>query len=174
MLNSFVAMRRIFAGLLCLLLTLLAASSALAQASFDVLIESPVAGQAVQGQVEIIGNTDTFDFLAYELSFTSQDDATNTWFQIKRSTEPVRYDTLGLWDTGNLIDGNYSLRLVVELSDQEPVTVFVRDLRVRNYSPVETNTPAPTAEEVAGATPTASATPPPPLRPQRCHPTRPR
>lgn len=162
MLNSLVAMRRILVGLPCLLLTLLAASRALAQASFDVLIESPVAGQAVQGQVQISGNTDTFDFEAYELSFSSQDDATNTWFPIRRSNTPVRYDTLGVWDTGNLIDGTYSLRLVVELSDEEPVTVYVRDLRVRNYTPVETDTPAPTAETALDVTPTASATAAPP------------
>jgi hypothetical protein len=155
-------MRRLIAGLLCLLLTLVGASRVLAQASFDVVIESPAAGQAVQGQVEITGNTGTFGFTAYELSFSAQDDPTQTWFPIQRSSEPVRYDTLGVWDTGNLIDGTYSLRLVVELSDEEPVTVIVRDIRVRNYTPVETNTPAPTSANAVVGTATPSPTPEPP------------
>ena len=162
MLNSTIAMKRFLTCVLFLYLILLLTSPVFAQAEYDVVIQSPAAGQAVQGLVPVTGNTDTFDFLAYDLSFASESDPTQTWFTIKHSEEAVRYDILGEWDTTTLTDGSYSLRLTVALEDQEPVTVIVAGIRVRNYTPIETNTPAPTTTLDPGATPTSSPTTSPP------------
>jgi hypothetical protein len=50
---------------------------------------------------------------------------------------------LASWDTTTIADGVYRLRVVVNQSDNHSVETVVSDLRVRNYTPVETNTPQP-------------------------------
>lgn len=162
MLNSTIAMKRFISCSLCLYMILLGTIPVSAQAEFDVIIQSPTAGQAVQGLVAVTGNTDTFDFLSYDLAFSSDSDPTQTWFTIQQSEQAVRYDILGEWDTTTLTDGSYSLRLTVALEDRESVTVVVPGIRVRNYTPIETNTPAATATLDPGATATPSPTLAPP------------
>lgn len=125
-------------------------------------IHAPVNGQAVQGLVEILGNTAVEGFSAYELAFMLEGDPTQTWFPIIRSTEPVEDGQLGEWRTSTLTDGSYSLRLTVEIQGQAPEIILVEGLRVRNYTAVETNTPAPTQTLAPGVLPTATATDLPP------------
>jgi len=54
---------------------------------------------------------------------------------------------LAQWDTTGLSDGEYVLRLRVELQDGLSLEVQVPGLRVRNYTPVETATPEPTVPQ---------------------------
>lgn len=161
MIHSLIAMRYFFVWVSFLYLSWLSAvNTAAMQANFDVVIQSPVPGQAVQGVVEIRGNNDTFGFQSYQLAFSFDDDPTQTWFIIAEGDEPVQYDTLGQWDTTSLTDGAYTLRMSVEVENGEPVIVLVEGLRVRNYTPIETDTPGPTALPAAGETisPTSAAT----------------
>jgi hypothetical protein len=65
------------------------------------------------------------------------------------------------WDTSTITDGNYILRLVVTRQDQEPVIFLVEHLRVRNYSPIETDTPTPSPTLAPGDLPTITPTPEP-------------
>ncbi len=125
-------------------------------------IVSPLPGEAVQGRVQVLGNTVVNGFLGYELAFAFRDDPTGTWFVIAQSTLPVEDGPLGEWDTTTLTDGFYTLRLTVQVNGAEPIIFIVPDLRVRNYSPIETNTPAPTVTLVPGVAPTATITPLPP------------
>lgn len=144
----------------CGLLMLLAFSPAY-QASFTVNVYAPESGAAVQGLVPVVGNTDVDGFVRYELSFALSA-SRETWFPIASSDIPVRDDLLGEWDTSNLTDDRYVLRLAVELNDKDTEVRYVENLRVRNYSVIETNTPAPSATIDPGNPLTATPTLPPP------------
>ena len=140
-------------------------------AASNASIETPVAGQAVQGSVVVSGNTGTEGFQSFEVDFSYKDDPTNTWFLIQEGTTPIQNGVLAVWDTTTITDGDYTLRLLVTLTDGAQVEVLVNDLRVRNYSPIETVTPSPTpfyvtlapgipaAPSIAEHTPTPTLTP---------------
>lgn len=108
-----------------------------------VVITAPLPGAAVQGDIVISGNTAIEGFLASEISFGYAGDPTDTWFLIQYSILPVSNGLLAHWDTSTITDGDYTLRLVLTRTDGSPVTLLVPGLRVRNYSPVETDTPTP-------------------------------
>ena len=129
-----------------------------------VVIRFPTSGSALQGVVTIEGRAEHPDFAYYELSFAYADLSSPTWFLIsERSNTPVSSGPLGLWDTTGIIDGNYHLRLEVFLSDGTTLTALVENLRIRNTTPVETDTPAPVVETLTPspvpATPTSFPTP---------------
>lgn len=127
-----------------------------AQGGDDLVIVSPETGQVVQGLVIVSGTVTVLGFSSYELSFAYGDDQTGTWFTLQNSSLPVFEGELGTWDTTTLTDGDYILRLRVFLLDGSIQETIVPDLRVRNYTPVPTSTPAPTATVVAQfAAPTA-------------------
>ena len=124
-------------------------------------LTSPLPGQALRGSVPILGNTAVQGFRSAELVFGYRNDSTGTWFLIQEISEPVVEAQLAQWDTSIISDGEYTLRLLVILEDGSQVTVDVPDLRVRNYTPVETDTPAPTATPAPGDTPVPTDTPTP-------------
>jgi hypothetical protein len=138
----------------------------------DVVIVSPQPGDALQGVVAIMGRSAISGFSSAEVLFGYVNDPSQTWFFIAESNTPVEAGLLVEWDTSTLTDGNYTLRLVVNRTDGSRVIVIVPNLRVRNYSPVETSTPTPfstpTATPLPGSGPNPtitalpSATPVPP------------
>ena len=119
----------------------------------DVVIVSPQSGEALQGVVSIMGRSVVSGFRSTEVLFGYANDPSQTWFFISESNIPVEAGLLAEWDTSTLTDGDYTLRLVVNRTDGSRVVVIVPNLRIRNYSPVETDTPTPFF------TPTPSATP---------------
>jgi len=142
-------------------------------ASSNTNIETPVAGQAIQGSVVIRGSTNPDGFQKYEVNFSYSGDPTHTWFLIQESNLPVQNGVLAVWDTTTITDGEYSLRLLVSLTDGNEVEVLIDGLRVRNYSSMETGTPAPIPAHITlvpgrpeiyvpGGTPTSTLTPEPP------------
>jgi hypothetical protein len=108
-----------------------------------VTILSPSAGQAVRGSIPIIVDTDLDGFLSAELSFAYQADQTGTWFLLSQSEQPLLGTQMTEWDTTILTDGIYDIRLLVILKNSRQFTSLVRGVRVRNYSPIETDTPTP-------------------------------
>ena len=131
---------------------------------------SPLPGQALQGSVLIAGNTVVDGFQSAELSFSYANDSTDTWFLIQEYSAPVSDNALALWDTSTISDGNYRLRLAVTKSDGSQESALVPGLRVRNYTPIETDTPAPVppaATPLPQETRPASATPIPTQTPTR-------
>lgn len=127
----------------------------------QVSIQSPRDGQAVQGKVVIQGNTAIEGFKSAELSFTYSDEPVLTWFLILTTDQPVANGILAEWDTSTITDGLYDLELKVRLENGEVLTTRVTKLRVRNYTPIETDTPTPmtpTATQVPGDTPIPSPT----------------
>ncbi len=124
------------------------------------VVLSPREGEVLQGVVTIKGSSDVAGFLSEEVAFSYAGDTTGTWFIIATSNQPVHLDTLATWDTTTITDGDYILRVRVYLKDGSFLDVPIPNLRVRNYTPVETPTPAPTAlQATATPTPTLTVTP---------------
>ena len=109
------------------------------------VILSPGQGEVLQGVVTVKGTSNVTGFLSSELAFAYVGDTTGTWFMIAASSQPVDQNALATWDTTTITDGNYTIRLRVHLADGSSLEFTVPNLRVRNYTPVETATPAPTA-----------------------------
>ncbi len=126
-----------------------------------VSILSPLPGQALQGTVPIQARIDVKDVQSVELTFGYTRDPTQTWFLISQSDGPVTGKKLADWDTTTLTDGNYTLRLIVIRQDGSRFSARVTGLRVRNYSPIETDTPTPSLTPPPGKTPLPTVTPTP-------------
>lgn len=136
-------------------------------ATLSVILQSPAAGQALQGNVPVLGTLPAVDFSSAELLFGYADNPTGTWFLIQTIGAPPEGSPLAQWDTTTISDGTYTLRVVVRLADGSEIEQSVGGLRVRNYTPIETDTPTPatpSAAPVMVGTPTATltATPVPP------------
>jgi len=118
--------------------------------SSSISISSPETGEAVQGNVPITGTTDVEGFERSEVSFAYADNPLGTWFFISTNDSPTRGAEITQWDTTQISDGLYELRVMVRCSDGTSIEQRVDNLRVRNYTPIETNTPAPaTATTIA-------------------------
>jgi hypothetical protein len=148
-------------GKLLLLIPFLAAVSVgpVAAQGLPAII-SPQQGEVLQGIVTIRGSSLVTDFQSAEVDFAYTGDSTGTWFLISQSNQPVDSGALATWDTTTITDGNYNLRLRIFLKDGTPLDVVSSNLRVRNYTPVETPTPAPTFIKPT-LTPTGTLTPTP-------------
>ena len=134
-------------------------------------IISPTAGQAIQGKITIKGRTPLTDLSTFIVEFAYTRDTTDTWFYIAEGNQPVFDSSLAEWDSTTITDGDYTLRLTIHLTDGTKQTVIVPNLRVRNYSPVETSTPGPTTtprptspgeKPTSPVSPTSTSTPIPP------------
>jgi hypothetical protein len=123
----------------------------------------PAGGAALQGVVAVQGRTAVLGFQFAEVAFAYRSDPTNTWFLIQQSGTAVEDGLLANWDTSTITDGDYRLRLQVFLKDGQVLEMFVDGLRVRNYSPVETSTPAPAGESII----TSQSSPAAPLLPSQ-------
>ena len=125
-------------------------------------ILSPQPGQALQGTVPIVVDAAVEGFEAAELAFAYAINPTGTWFTIFQGNQPVAGETLAQWDTSQISDGQYTLRLIVKLSNGAQQTAEVNGLRVRNYTAIESDTPTPVTPSV---TPPPKDTPAPSLTP---------
>ena len=124
-------------------------------------VSSPKPGDVLIGKVNITGSTDVLDFQSAEVSFRYEGDTGDTWYLIQQSSDAVKDGTLAVWDTSTIADGIYRLRVSVILTDNRTVEVVIPNLRVRNYSTVETATPGPPANLAGQPTeigPTSTAT----------------
>jgi len=130
-------------------------------------IDSPQNGEDLQGVVEIIGTTDIVGFQSAEVAFAYGKDS-STWFPIPGNGQLVRDGVLASWDTTTIADGTYLLRVRVLTTDGEVVDVEAKDLRVRNYTPIETSTPRPEEQtaEPQFDMPTSTPQPTPTALPQ--------
>ncbi|MHC1784159.1 MAG: hypothetical protein AB9891_15640 [Anaerolineaceae bacterium] len=135
-----------------------------AAAGTEVFLLSPVEGEYLQGVVTISGGMDVQGFLSYETAFAYEDGREKpTWFLIKRDINQVQKGTLAVWDTSAITDGEYKLRVLVELEDGKQVEKIVNHLHVSNYSPIPGGeAQAPTVQassKVGGAAPAEAPVP---------------
>jgi hypothetical protein len=126
-----------------------AARSAPAQATIppSIFILSPREGQALQGVEVIKGKIRGDGLMSGKISFRYSVDGRDTWFFIA-DIDPQDQDSSQAafkveWDTTKITDGNYHLRIVAVYQDGTQIFEQVPNLRIRNYSPVETSTPGP-------------------------------
>lgn len=127
---------------------------AVAQSTDDLaaIITSPVDGQQLFGQINIVGSAaHTTAFASYTLEYDDLSDPAQQWFLIQeRVTQQIRDGVLGAWNTNLVPDGIYQLRLRVFLTDGQVADYIVSNLHVLNSEP----TPVPTvASELGGAAP---------------------
>ena len=142
------------------LLAVMVARPVRAQTGPEPVITSPQVGNVLQGTVSIIGSDNKAGFLSSEVAFAYSGDTTGTWFLIKANDQPVVDGVLSIWDTTTITDGVYNLRLRVFLDDGTFQDVIVVQMRVRNYTPVETPTPTVTPLALT-LVPTITRTPTP-------------
>jgi len=110
----------------------------------NVEITSLRAGEAIRGIIPLSGTTAVDGFISWELTFSYTSDTTGTWFLVSEGDESVSNDILTEWDTTTITDGIYDLRLTVFLEGDRRDHFIIPDIRVRNYTPIESDTPTPT------------------------------
>jgi len=156
MLNLPIAMMRFFVLLLVLSRFVFQATTPLVQTPGpQIQVVSPQAGDALQGSVVVSGSTDLAGFRSYEVAFSYPGAGEGSWFLVEQSQTSVKGGVLGVWDTSKIADGNYLLRIEVALTDGSKVEQVIPDLRVRNYTAIETNTPTPLPVQAATPVPVA-------------------
>jgi hypothetical protein len=145
---------------LAFFLTVVVARPVAARTGLQPVVTKPRAGEVLQGTLTVTGSSNVPGFLSAEIAFAYSGDTTGTWFLIAEDSQPVADGTLATWDTTTITDGDYVLRLRVYLTDGSYIDTTVPDLRVRNYTPVETPAPASTAQQATQVPTSVSTTTP--------------
>ncbi len=114
----------------------------------SIFIQSPREGQALQGVEIIEGKIRGDGFQQGKIAFRYADsgEQERTWFfvaDIKPAVEDSAQTSFIVeWDTTQITDGNYDLRVVAQYQAGAAIFELIPNVRIRNYSPVETATPA--------------------------------
>ncbi|MBC7810684.1 MAG: PKD domain-containing protein, partial [Burkholderiales bacterium] len=108
----------------------------------SIVILSPIPGNIVAGNVQVIGAAIHPQFLQYQVEYGPDPNPGNLWYQASGVVRtPVLNGLLGIWGTNGLDDGRYQLRLRVFLRDGSDLSTIVNNIRVQNRQP----TPVPSA-----------------------------
>lgn len=77
----------------------------------QIILTFPAPGQEVSGKITLKGTADipNFGFYKYEFSPIGMD----IWSTVQAGRDVIKNDDLGIWDTSELIPGDYLLRLVI-------------------------------------------------------------
>jgi hypothetical protein len=138
-------MRWLLVGLLALAFCAPHSVRAQGEATLPLRVSAPVSGDVLRGVVNITGTNAVDGFFTSELSFAYASDSTSSWFLIANLDQPTSDGLLAAWDTNLVTDGDYDLRLRVTLQDGTILETLVTGLHIRNLTPTETPTLAPTA-----------------------------
>ena len=111
-----------------------------------VRFQFPLDGEVIKGNVQIIGSITGEDFQTADISFRYQDSESETWFLITSIETTVVDDVIATWDTSTIADGVYQLRILAHYKNGDDQETEIRDIQVRNYSPID---PFPTKEDVS-------------------------
>lgn len=117
-----------------------------AQDSPPIAITSPAAGEILHGEITIIGSTDVPNFASAQLDFAyayASDDG-DSWFPLATLSQPALDSPLYLWNTASITDGDYILRLRVNVADGTFQEATV-PITIQNDAPILTPTPVVTA-----------------------------
>lgn len=132
----------------------------------SIFVQSPREGQALQGVELLDGRIRGDGFIQGKIAFSYAGAPDPTWFfiaDILPAEEGGAQTSFQVeWDTTQITDGNYDLRIVAEYHDGAAIYELIPNLRIRNHSPVETATPAPVSEDsTAEQIPTSTIEPTP-------------
>jgi len=120
------------------------------------VITSPRDNDVVRGLLVIKGTATHPNFWKYEVHYALE--PTNQWVVLGVHETEVVDGRLEVWDTTQVPDGSYSLRLRVVRKDGNYDEYFVRGIQVVNTRPTQTPTPQATPTP-AGPTETPAPTP---------------
>jgi PKD repeat protein len=127
------------------------------QMPVSIVILSPIPGNIVAGNVQVLGAAIHPQFLQYQLEFGPDPNPSNLWYPASGIVQtPVLNGLLGIWqtNTGASPDGIYQLRLRLYLRDGTSLATIVNSIRIQNQQP----TPVPTATTVTVPRPIAAFT----------------
>jgi len=132
----------------------------------SIFVQSPREGQALQGVELLDGRIRGDGFIQGKIAFSYAGASDPTWFfiaDILPGADGGAQTSFQVeWDTTQITDGNYDLRVVAEYQDGAAIYELIPNLRIRNHSPVETATPAPVSEDsTAEQIPTTTIEPTP-------------
>jgi hypothetical protein len=77
----------------------------------QIMISSPKPGGDVTGKIILTGTVDVPNFGFYKYEYSPQ--GSETWATIAAGNQIVHNGELGVWDTSQLVSGDYQIRLVV-------------------------------------------------------------
>ncbi|MCC6974359.1 MAG: hypothetical protein IT322_10155 [Anaerolineae bacterium] len=144
-----------------------------AQESGKAEITNPSSGTTLIGVITIQGTATSPDFQRYKLEFALQEEGDEIWFPLAEITQQVTAGTLAQWNTLNVQDGVYQIRLRVILRDGTVLQTSVQNLTVNNRSQTPLPTPLqpataipPTLIPTEGPTPTSLIQQPPTTAPR--------
>ena len=143
-------MKRRFLSLFVLLLI----AAQWRQTATSVAITSPAPAEVLRGQVTITGKVDIASFVSAQLAFTYASNPTDTWFTLQTFSPPILDSNLVVWDTTSITDGDYVLRLRVNLEDGSFQEVTVPVTIGNDLLPTPTSEPTATAQDEADLIPT--------------------
>ncbi|MBN8593616.1 MAG: PKD domain-containing protein [Anaerolineae bacterium] len=119
-------------------------SSTQTNVPISIVILSPIPGNVVAGNVQVLGAVIHPQFLQYQLEYGPDPNPSNLWYPASGNVQsPVLNGLLGIWGTTGTPDGTYQLRLRLTLRDGTNLATIVNNIRVQNQvpTPVPTNTP---------------------------------
>ena len=112
----------------------------------SIVILSPVPGNVVSGNVQVLGAATHPQFLQYQVEYGPDPNPSNLWYPAADIVQsPVVNGLLGIWNTNVVNDGRYQVRLRVTLRDGTTLSTVVGNITVQNQepTPVPTNTTVP-------------------------------
>ena len=119
----------------------------------SIFIQNPREGQPLQGVELIEGKIRGEGLISGKLSFSYAEEGAETWFFIADIIPEVEESSQTSftveWDTTQITDGNYHLRVIADYEGRATIFELIPNLRIRNNTAVETSTPAP--EEILDA-----------------------
>jgi hypothetical protein len=110
------------------------------------VITSPRDRDVVRGLLVIKGTATHPNFWKYEIHYAPEPNPTDQWTLLGLHEVQVVDGRLETWDTTQVPDGTYSLRLRVVRQDGNYNEYYVRQISVVNAQPTETPTTTPTPE----------------------------
>lgn len=114
------------------------------QAQDLAVITGPASNAVVQGAVQITGSADHPAFQFYAVEFHPEPVTGDRWQTVQAVQQtPVVNGVLVTWDTTQVPDGSYTLRLRTVRLDGNYTEFFVQQVVVANTQQVPTDTPTP-------------------------------
>ncbi len=110
----------------------------------SIVILSPIPGNVVAGNIQVLGAAIHPQFLQYQLEYGPDPNPGNLWYPASGIVQtPVLNGILGTWNTTVVQDSIYQLRLRVTLRDGSNLATIVNNIRVQNQAPtpIPSNTP---------------------------------
>ena len=117
-----------------------AAAAPLAQG--QATITAPQANSQIAGVVQIIGSASHPEFQRYELAWAADPPTDDAWVVFATIETPIENGVLATWNTTQVPDGVYALRLRVVRRDGNYNETIppIRGIKVTNSRPIETPT----------------------------------